>query len=266
MAIAPTATSNPFSTIGQQLLKALRPSDARLLGFALLVPVFEVFRRISFCLPAALVPNNVMGHVCTAAVVSGALAATATIIARSRLGRAPRPQGRSLAAGILGIAAFATMAASLALGAATACTVIAYTLLGSSLALLFLGWVDAYGRRDAKNATLTCALSTLIGNLPMALLIALKNPWAMGLLLGGCLLASCALLLSLDHADTVRSANRVRPAPEEAALGKGADSPGWPSLFREASSAPAFGFVLAGELWRCRLIPMQATTTRGSIS
>ena len=86
MATASPAAANPLLAAWHSLGDIVRPFDTRQLGLALLVPIFEVFRRISFCLPATLAPNDTVGHGCIAAIVLGALGTVVALIARGRQG------------------------------------------------------------------------------------------------------------------------------------------------------------------------------------
>lgn len=263
LAIPSPAPANPLRASWRNLGNIVRPFDARQLGLAFLVPVFEVFRRIAFCLPATLAPNDAVGHGCIAAIVLGALATVVALIARGRQGHQAAVPFLARFAALVGLASFAAMAAALLAGkgqpASYACAIGAYGLLGCSLAALFLGWVDAYSRHNPPTAALVVALSVFIGNLPLPLLIALKNPWAMGAILCVCLLVSCTLLARLSH-----GIHTPGPAAEKPLNSEGlsptsdAERPGWASLFAGSSSATAFGFVTLFFSWGIMAVPPHA--------
>lgn len=260
MATASPAAASPLAGVWHSLQGVLSPFDARQLGLALLVPVFEVFRRISFCLPATLAPDDAVGHACIAAIVLGALATVAVLIARGRRGHPDAAPFLARFAALVGLASFAAMTAALLVEkgqiAAYGCAIGAYTLLGSSLASLFLGWVDAYGRHNPLTATFAVALSVFIGNLPLPIFIALKDPWIMGALLGACLLASCFLLARLSCGDHALNPAAEKPLePESFSAASDAERPGWASLFAGASSASAFGFVTLFFSWGIMAVP-----------
>lgn len=258
MATASPTVQNPFANTWHSLVELVRPSNGYQLGFALLVPVFEVFRRISFCLPATLAPNDTVGHLCIAAAVLGALAAALGLIAQGRRAHPAGPQHLARLAALTGFVAFATMAIALIVGkgqpASYALAACAYALLGASLAALFLGWIESYSQENPPAAALIVALSIFLGNLPMPLFIALKNPWVMGAILCACLLASCFLLgrsfPAVGHSKEAQSPQDTT-SPD-------AETPSWASLFSGASSATAFGFVLLFFSWGIMAVPPHA--------
>ena len=260
MATASPAAANPLLAAWHSLGDIVRPFDTRQLGLALLVPIFEVFRRISFCLPATLAPNDTVGHGCIAAIVLGALGTVVALIARGRQGHPAAAPFLARLAAPTGLASFAAMAAALLVGkgqvASYICAIGAYALLGSSLSALFLGWVDAYGRHNPLTATLMVALSVFIGNLPLPLFIALKNPWVMGAVLGACLLVSSVLLARLSRHDQVPGAMAEKPLDSQGSPPTpDTERPSWASLFAGASSATAFGFVTLFFSWGIMAVP-----------
>lgn len=255
MATASPTVQNPFASAWHSLADLVRPVNGQQLGLALFVPVFEVFRRISFCLPATLAPNDTIGHLCIAAAVLGALTTTLGLIARGRHGHPADPQRLACFTAPVGLAAFAAMAIALTVGkgqpASYALAACAYALLGASLAALFLGWVESYSQGNPPAAALTVALSIFLGNLPMPLFIALKNPWVMGAILCACLLTSCVLM---SHScSATHHTKGVRPSQEP--TGPDAETPSWASLFSGASSATAFGFMLLFFSWGIMAVP-----------
>ena len=248
----------------------------KLLGLALLVPPFEVFRRTSFELPRLLADAcSEQGYI--AALVLGALVALA-----AQLLTGMRDEGRpgaglrrhavgalvcvAAAAVLMGIVgAFGTpwatsgLGASLVSAAAAACV-------GAALAVLFVGWVQAYVACTPLLVAPGVAASAFLGNLFQPVIISGMGIHLMAVVLLACL-AGCAGLLAacgmrapdgrgLEAGASTADADPQRePSFSETVEAAETDRPPLTEVLRSAGTATALGFVLCFFSWGVMAVP-----------
>ena len=259
-----------------------RSFDARYLGIALLVPVVEVFRRISYALPIAL-SQVVDGAWCIASLVAGLLLGAGVLVCAG-LRRRSLPLRAlcigALAAGVLAAAGMTCGALAaeafvgqsvgsggvgeaswLAIGVAggtspsPALSVVvcaSYLALGASVSATVVGWVAAFARIRTICTLIYVALAVLIGNLPQFALDALSNPLALGGVLFGCLIGSIAALAVTARTSEPPVADESGEAPDDHSL---------LGIVRTALGAPAVGLALAAFSWGVMAVPPQPYVT-----
>ena len=243
----------------RSLVGALRADlDARYLAMAFLVPVFEVFRRVSFSLPLALA-DAASPYACVACVALGFLLAAVVAFVRGAHAR-PLPPVRPTA-GAMALAAGAALAMLPAvLGAPPACAGIlgaaGYALLGACLALLVIGWVGALTAAGALAGLLHTAGALMLGGLAMSLVIAAESAPVLWAMLFGCLLASAGVLAWIcARPRAPHAAARPQAGVPGGAEGAGADMPPVRQLMRQGLDAPALGLALTMFSWGVMAVP-----------
>ena len=185
--------------------------DARYLGLAALMPVLDVFRRISFSLPIAL-SEQASPDTCIACLAAGLLAALIASLVVSIRGRHMQNLTRALmgpTCGLMGMACMlpCTLAVDAAPSALVPC---GYLLLGGGVGLMLLGWIEALTANSALINLLYVSTSVLVGNGLIFAVIALDTPVTLWALLTFCLAVSSLLLIWLkknhmvqaNHSDT----------------------------------------------------------------
>lgn len=266
------------------MLELVRSFDWRCLGFAPLVPIIEVFRRVSFSLPLALTQGGASSHICMAALAGGIVLAAIGMLVSIKRGRAMRLALQAAAGTAMGIAAFAGMAAILAYNQSDGVTPllipVSYLLLGASLATLFAGWIKAYANQHPLAGMACFGLAILVGNLAQPWVIANRNPLVMAGILAAFLTISGILLamLGIRQHDYGKKERRNEPPAEPSATARalrqncrpvssartehnseiqGVDTEqrSLREMLHASATASAFGFVLIFFSWGVMAIP-----------
>ncbi len=261
--------------------------DARFLGLAALMPVLEVFRRISYSLPGAL-SRETSPETCIACLVVGLLAALLGALAssvRCKHMQNLTPVMGGAAWSLIGMACMLPCAWSLE-APHILLVPCGYLLLGAGIGALLVGWIEALARSGALVNLLHVSLSVVLGNGLMFAVIALDTPASLWTLLTTCLLVSSLMLAWIKAGQSHRPAERatavttgeahtagmsarsclgsgLKPdAATCAAQGNepgGGDTPsderGLFSIVRSSLSAPAVGLALGAFSWGVMAIP-----------
>ena len=228
--------------------------DAHFLGLAALIPVLDVFRRISFSLPIAL-GEQASPDTCIACLAAGMLAALVGSLVISIRGRHTQNLTHSLigpACGLIGMACMLPYA--LAMNTAPSALVpCGYLLLGSGVGLILLGWIEALTANSALVNLLYVSTSVLVGNSLIFVVIALDTPVTLWTLLALCLAISSSLLIWLKKSRIVQA--NPSDIPNEAAPDPLADELSMFSVIRSSLTAPASGLALGVFSWGVIAIP-----------
>lgn len=211
--------------------------DARYLGFATIVPVFEAFRRISFALPTALA-HTASSPLCIASLVIGALVACGILLAWGRTAQVSTLARGAVCTGALSLLAMGGVLGGLANAWLASA---AYVCIGAALVAYAAAWTKAYVGASPLGTFVYVVASVFVGNLLQPLLIAITDPWVMLVLFAGCLGAGSALLFSLGQNV------RIAPCHEE--------KPDSSGLLRLALSTSSWGFILCFFSWGVMAIP-----------
>ena len=254
----------------------------QLLGLALLVPLFEVFRRASFDLPRSL------AQVCTPAgfVVAlslGAILCLGILLLQAARGKSGGCRREALAAASLGLVAFAGFFAVLFEAPPLQASVLrvivsafALACLGASLAVLLVGWLRAYARAcDPLLVAPGVAASIFLGNLTQPLITLGLDARVMAAILLACVIASSALLATCDArrekglpdpmvrtpdgAETPSPADgdAKSPVPVDGVDNAEIEHLPFSEIVRSSVTATALGFVLCFFTWGVMANPPQ---------
>lgn len=256
------------SPVRDAIGRAWKAFDVRYLGFALLVPVVEVFRRTSFSLPAALgemaAPQTLVWM-----LVLGAVVASVALVCASLRGARLGLRVKALLAAGGTVLAFLSMALALAqvvpTPASAAVALASYAVLGATGVLLFLGWAEAYARDGSPLVALYVSVSIFAGNLLQGPLIATENPWVLGAVLGACSLGSPGVLalLARGRAQRVVSEDRASTEPEgdaaaspdEARTERETERRSFVPVVKASATTAAVGFALCFYPWGVMAVP-----------
>ena len=247
-----------FANVRDLARELRRTFDARYLSLALVVPSFEVLRRVSFALPLAVAGSSSAGA-CMTAGVGGLLATAACALAlgmRGRAWHAGRATWAALALVVLAAIAMAPAACGTLPARAGILGVAGYALAGSALCLLVLGWVSALATCEPRAALAHVACALALGSLLMPLVI--EAPGARSLLcLLFCCLAVCAGMLAriCGHPSGRRGEARPAAAASPAAQGEPSEAPTLRELARHGLDGPAVGLALTAFSWGVMSIP-----------
>lgn len=265
------AIDSPQATFRSAARHAARSFDWRLLGFAFLMPLLEVFRRISFSLPLTLGSIS-SPRALIAALIAGTFATALGLLVASLRGRAPSLRAKAIG-GIVGMATgFIGMAVVLAFPLPSAWAAVvgaaSYCAMSIGVALSFFGWLQLYARVGSLMVALYVSVSIFIGNLSQVALIATNNPWAMLGLLAVCAAGSTSLL-ALSSAR--KSAQETAPSPaadaekargprsdddiHDETAGSETDQRTLRSIVTSSLTATAVGFALCFYPWGVMAIP-----------
>ena len=228
--------------------------DARFLGLAALMPVLDVFRRISFSLPIAL-SGQASPDTCIACLATGLLAALIGSLVISIRGRHMQNLTRTLMGPLCGLMGMACMLpCALAMDTAPSALVpCGYLLLGGGIGLMLLGWIEVLTANSALINLVYVSTSVLVGNGLIFAVIALDTPVTLWALLTLCLAVSSSLLIWLKK-NHIAQANHS-DAPNEEAPDALADELGIFSVIRSSLTAPATGLALGVFSWGVMAVP-----------
>lgn len=243
-----------------------------LVGFALLIPLFEVFRRISFSLPLALATAAPKGAL-MASLVAGSMLACLIMTMDAGTRRLRRVTTKATIGTALAVLSFACMATALARpepSVASAFGIVAYVLLGGGIAFLFVGWVQAYALDGSLMVLLYVCTAMFLGNLGYPYIIAEASPWRLGAVLLACACMSGWCLYSFglheDPAVQPESANsRPLLSGKDPVAGRASGTAQLEQsvrsvreLLRPSVTTSALGFILGFYAWGSTAIPNEA--------
>ena len=232
--------------------------DARFLGLAGLMPVLEVFRRVSYSLPISLC-EGVSAQACMALLAAGVVAALAAGLLACRRRRPGRVVPLTAGAGALCLASLGCMLPrALGLGAAPAAvSLCGFALMGAGMALLLLGWARALASNGALVNLLHVSASVLVGGCLMFAVNALDTPQGLWTLLAACLAASCAALgwMEAGRGGRNRDACGAGDGGTEVPADHPADERSLWAVVRSSLSGPAVGLALGTFCWGVMAIP-----------
>ena len=228
--------------------------DARFLGLAALMPVLEVFRRISFSLPITL-GEQASPDTCIACLAAGLLAALIGSLVISIRGRHIQNLTRALMGPLCALMGMACMLpCALAVDTAPSALVpCGYLLLGGGVGLILLGWIEVLTTNSALVNLLYVSTSVLVGNGLIFAVIALDTPVTLWALMTLCLAVSSSLLIWLKKNHIVQANHS--DTPNEEAPDALADELGVFSVIRSSLTAPATGLALGVFSWGVIAIP-----------
>ena len=236
--------------------------DARYLALALAVPLFEVFRRVSFSLPLAVAATSSANAIVMCAA-AGFLAAGLAFTATGLRGRTLAPQTvarASLAFCVLAALGMLPAAAGLLPACAGAAGGAGYVVLGAGLCTLLLGWIKALGRCETTACIVYVGASFPLGSLLLPAAIALDNPLGLwGLLFA--LLATCCLVLlwiALRPRPAGDSDTRASTSGETGATPEAGETEGIREAVRQGLTAPTVALALTMYTWGTMVIPPRA--------
>lgn len=234
--------------------------DARFLGLAALVPVLEVFRRISFSLPIALSQASTPDG-CIAALVAGLLATFATVLALTLHGR-QMPRGALPAVGLICSSAGMVLMLPWAFGissilGAEVTVPCSYLLIGCGCGALLLAWVHVLTQNNALVNLLYVSSSVLLGNCLLFVIIELDDPNSLWALLTCCIAASSLLLCWITVGQSGEG-DGAADASEPASISlddTSSDEKSLAFVIRSSLTAPATGLALGVFSWGVMAIP-----------
>ena len=243
----------------RELAGELRHSfDARYLALALVVPAFEVFRRISFTLPLAVAGAS-SPDACVAACALGFLTAAVCALGRGVRGRQWQARRTALAAAALAVVTALAMAPA-ALGTPPALAGIlgvgGYGAAGAALCLLVLGWVSVLAACEPRAALVHVGCALVLSSLAMPLVIAIQGAPDLLALLACCLVVCAGVLAWIGGREASRG--------KEAAPSAGAqtyvpvdptEAPALRELARDGLGGSAVGLALTLFSWGVMAVP-----------
>ncbi len=212
--------------------------DARFLGLAALIPVLEVFRRISFSLPIAL-SKQASPEACVACLVAGLLIVFTGVFARFARNRCSLSRvwpAAGLACSLTGM--FCMLLGTSHLEAIPiALAPCGYLFLGIGIGLILLAWIEALTANGALVNLFYVSLSVLVGNVLIFAVVALDTPMTLWTLLSLCLVISSLALVCVRRGHPSRSAQAEAPGGSKADASLDAPVRADPSCVPPASSA-----------------------------
>ncbi len=272
-----TRTALPIQQVATRFRETFRWQYV--IGFAPLMPIFEVFRRITFSLPIALAESSSKVGLLAALAIGSILACLRMFLA-SESSRIRPLAAKVVRAMILGVLAFVGMAIVLAGHPtpllAASLLYLSYALLGASIAILFVGWVQAYALDGSVMVLLYVSAAIFLGNLSQPYIISDESPWRMWAVLLACMGVSglCLHMLrdkrsSAGPACGAADPGRAHAEGGDAAQGTTEDAPSRGTVSKLAVSAVrqairpalttcAFGFALCFYAWGSTAIPTGA--------
>ena len=217
------------------------------LGFAPLVPLPEVFRRLAlFLVPSSETESFAHGLVAVFAigVLVGALVALLLAIKGNVLSlHAKTSWGIAWSlAGIAGIAI--AVAGGFSLSAVPIAASVSFAMLGIGSALLNLGWLEAYAADGTLRVVLYASLSICIGNLVQGPIAAWFGPRGLIILSVACIAAAACSLIFLAVRRSERDGREQARVP---ALGQAGH--GGAGIRVPLPDAAAVGFALCFYPW-----------------
>lgn len=223
--------------------------DARYLGVGLLVPCFETLRRVSFSLPVALArPADPAVYMATEAV--GAAVASLALLALAYRGRCLSLRAKGmLACGLtvlFGCAVWGALSMVYDCGLTAVFSGAAFALAGCVMAVLLVGWLEAYGCIQGPEAFFAFAAAVFLGSLPKIWLVQDPSPTGVGVLLVGCFLASALFLVSMARETRTLRGPWREPLFERRTLAE---------VLRSSMGASSVGFALCFFTWGILAIP-----------
>lgn len=269
--MAATTMGRTVASVVERVRKGFSP---KLLGFSFVIPLFEVFRRISFDLP------RLLARACAeegylASLTIGAIVSLLVQLALVKHQGKTAVRTRAIASVVLGVLACAGIAFACLKGPGWGqngsitdfvVSISSLAFLGAAMATLFVGWAQAYAEScDPLLAAPGIAASIFLGNLLQPLITLDIAPLTLTALLFAGLFISSGLLTTCSlspESTTVREA-AARPAVNEFESNpcSGTDSEAetdLPSLFEavwSALTAPSIGFVLCFFTWGVMATP-----------